>query len=98
MTPEKQEVSLAMQRDHLSALELGHGGEHFLEHPPNGVPQSCYKVVPNNCAVDKARPCNLVMPVIAFKLTSVELSKRISANPFRMLSVEVRGRSVWEVD
>ena len=26
MTPEKQEVSLVMQRDHLSALELGHGG------------------------------------------------------------------------
>jgi len=36
-----------MQRDHLSALELGYREGHYLEHPPDGVPQSCHEVVQN---------------------------------------------------
>jgi hypothetical protein len=45
MAPEEQEISLVMQRDHLSALELGHRGEHGLKHPSNSVPQPRYEVV-----------------------------------------------------
>ena len=47
MTPEEQEISLIMQRNHLPALELGHGREHCLKHPPNSVSQPCYEVVQN---------------------------------------------------
>ena len=45
MSPEEQEISLVMQRDNLSALELRHRGEHRLKHPPNGMPQPRYEVV-----------------------------------------------------
>lgn len=45
MSPEEQEISLVMQRDHLSPLELRHWREKSLEHPSNGVTQSSDKVV-----------------------------------------------------
>ena len=34
-----------MERNHLSALELRHRGEHRLKHPPDGVPQPRDEVV-----------------------------------------------------
>ena len=62
--PQEQEISPVKPRDHLSAL--GHREEHCLEYPPSGVPQPCYEVVQNKCAVDRASPCDSVITVIAF--------------------------------
>ena len=50
VTPEKYGISLVVRRDHLPALELGHGGGRCLEHPPNGVPQPRCEVVQNKSA------------------------------------------------
>ena len=67
MMPQEQEISLVMQRDHLLTSELEHGGGgDYLEHPPGGVPQFCYEVLQNKCAINRARPYNLVMSVITF--------------------------------
>jgi len=45
VTPEEQETTLIMQRDHLPTLELGHGMEHRSEHPSNRVSQPRHEVV-----------------------------------------------------
>jgi len=41
-----------MQHDHLSALELGH----YLEHPPDGVPQFHHEVVQNKSRKVRCQP------------------------------------------
>ena len=45
-----------MQRDHLFALELGHREGHYLEHPPDGVPQSRHEVVQNKFRKVRCQP------------------------------------------
>lgn len=47
VAPEEEKVALVVQRHDLPALELGQRGEHRLEEPADGVPQTGDEAVEN---------------------------------------------------
>jgi len=93
--PEEWKILLVMQRDHLSALELGHREERCLEHPSNGVHQSRHEVVQNKFRkVHRQQAYNLVMLVIVFDERRLERTHGDAFREFDQCQLEVRGWAV----
>ena len=94
-----------MQCNHLSALELRHGGENCLERPPDGVPQSPHEAVANitklqGCARSTAYFPELFLNNCLRRTTSRTDSRKCVLSSIDVslgLKLEVRRRSIWEM-